>query len=309
MKVSIIGAAGTLGSCAAFNIIIHHLVDEILLIDPWADVLTGHCLDLNYAATGSDILVRQGTYADMVGSDIVVITAGAPSGAIKSRSELLPSSLPIIKECSENINRYCPEAIVITETNPVDPLNYAMYLMSRDRDRRKFIGYSMNDSIRFKMWVAEVLDVKSSRIDGVVLGEHGNSQVQVFSSIRLDGKPIILSEENRQWVRRQPAIMLETFENLIPKRTAGWVSAVGTASLINAVKNNTGETLPCSVVLDGEYNCSALSMSVPVVIGKNGIQKVQILELADEEKLDLQSTIKVLTAYMRQIESYLGIKP
>jgi len=309
MKITIIGAAGTLGSCSAFNILIHRLADEIVMIDPWEDVLKGHCLDLNYAATGSDIIVRKGGYADMAGTDIVVMTAGAPSGAIKSRAELLPSSLPIIKESGDKINRYCPDAIVITETNPVDPLNYAMYLMSRDRDRRKYIGYSLNDTIRFKMWAAEALGVASRRIDGLVLGEHGESQVMLFSSLRLDGKPVTVDEKTKAEVRAQPKIMLETFENLKPKRTAGWVSAVGTAAIINAVKNDTRETLACDVVLNGEYGCRGLSMSVPAVVGAGGVQRVEALELNREEQEGLRKTISVLSLYMRQVEEYLGIKP
>jgi malate dehydrogenase len=308
MKITIIGAAGTLGSCSAFNILIHRLADEILMIDPWEDVLKGHCLDLNYAATGSDIVVRRGGYADMAGTDIVVMTAGAPSGAIKSRSELLPSSLPIIKENGAQINKYCPDAIVITETNPVDPLNYAMYLMGRDRDRRKYIGYSLNDTIRFKMWAAEALGVASSRIDGIALGEHGESQVMLFSSLRLDGKPVTLNEKAKAQVRAQPKIMLDTFENLKPKRTAGWVSAVGTVALINAIKNDTKETLVCDVVLEGEYGGRNLSMSVPAVVGKGGVQKVKVMEMNQEEQEGLKKTIGVLNPYMRQVEEYLGIK-
>jgi malate dehydrogenase len=309
VKITIIGAAGTLGSCTAFNLTVHKLADEILMIDPWEDVLKGHCLDLNYAATGSDIVIRRGSYADMAGTDIVVITAGAPSGAIKSRSELLPSSLPIIKESGVSINRYCPDAIVITETNPVDPLNYAMYLMSRDRDRRKYIGYSLNDTIRFKMWVAEALGVASSRIDGIVLGEHGESQVMLFSSLRLDGKPVAVDEETKAKVRAQPKIMLETFENLKPRRTAGWVSAVGTTAIVRAVKNDTRETLAGDVVLNGEYGGRNLSMSVPAVVGKGGVQEVKVMELNQEEQEGLRKAISVLSPYMRQVEEYLGIKP
>jgi malate/lactate dehydrogenase len=187
MKIAVIGGAGTLGSCAAFTIIDRKLADELLLIDPWADMLKGHWMDLSTAASGADLAVKKGGYEDMAGSDIVIMAASAPSGAIDSRSELLPINIPIIKENSEKINRYCPEAIVIMETNPVDPLNYAMFLMSKSKDRRKFIGYSLNDTLRFRMWAAEALGVQASRVRGTVIGEHGQSQVMLFSSLRVDG--------------------------------------------------------------------------------------------------------------------------
>lgn len=308
MKITIIGAAGTLGSCSAFNILVHKLADEMLLIDPWADVLTGHTLDLSYVASALDIKVTKGSYEDMGGTDIVVITAGAPSGAIKSRSELLPANVAIVKENAEKINRYCPRAIVIMETNPVDPLNYAMYLMSKDRDRRRYIGYSMNDTLRFRGWVAQALKVPGSQVDGSVLGEHGSSQVMLFSSVKVKGQPVQISEEIKTWVRAQPQIMLDIFENLKPKRTAGWISAAGTVILINAIKNNTRELLGCDVVLDGEYGCRNMAMSVPSIVGKNGIEDVRILPLSDEEKTGLTKTVNLLTPFMRQVEEYLGIK-
>jgi len=308
MKITIIGAAGTLGSCAAFNILIHKLADEILMIDPWADVLTGHCLDLSYVASDLDVKITKGSYEDLAGTDIVVMTAGAPSGAIKSRSELLPVNIAIIKENAEKINRYCPQAFVIMETNPVDPLNYAMYLMSKDRDRSRYIGYSMNDTIRFRGWVAEALKVRGSQVDGSVLGEHGSSQIMLFSSLKVNGQPIKVNEEVKAWVRAQPQIMLDTFENLKPKRTAGWVSAAGTVKVINAIKNDTCELLGCDAVLLGEYGCKNMAMSVPAIIGKNGIENIRILPLADDEKTGLASTLKLLTPLMRQVEDYLGIK-
>jgi malate dehydrogenase len=308
MKVTIIGAAGTLGSCAAFNILIHKLADEILMIDPWVDVLTGHSLDLGYVASSMDIKVTRGSYEDMGGTEIVVMTAGAPSGAIKSRSELLPANIGIIKDNAEKINRYCPRAFVIMETNPVDPLNYTMYLLSKDRDRRRYIGYSMNDTLRFRGWVAQALNVPGSQVDGSVLGEHGSNQVMLFSSVKVNGKPVKISEEIKARVREEPQKMLDIFENLKPKRTAGWISSAGTVMLINAIKNNTREMLGCNSVLQGEYGCKDMAMSVPAIIGKNGIEDIKILPLAEDEKTGLVKSINFLTPFMRQVEDILGIK-
>ena len=166
MKVTIIGGAGTLGSCAAFNIAVQKLADEILLIDPWENMLKAHWMDLTTAAAGQDISVHRGSFEDMTGSDVIVITSGAPSGVTSSRSELITGNLPIIKDNAEKIREFCPEAIVITETNPVDSLNYAAYLVNRNAGRRKFIGYTLNDTIRFRMWAAEALGVKPSRVQG-----------------------------------------------------------------------------------------------------------------------------------------------
>ena len=308
MKVTIIGGAGTLGSCAAFNIAVHKLADEILLVDPWENMLKAHWMDLTTAAAGQDISVYRGSFEDMTGSDVIVLTSGAPSGVTSSRSELITGNLPIIKDNAEKIREFCPEAIVITETNPVDSLNYAAYLVNQNADRRKFIGYTLNDSIRFRMWAAEALRVKPSRVQGYVIGEHGHSQVMLFSSLRLDGKAVHLDEASKKRIRSLPPQTLHDYETLQPKRTAGWTSAVGTAAIINAIKNNTKEIFPCSAVLDGEYGVHDLSMTVPAVIGREGILDIKILELADDEQTAWENTISVLSPLMRHVEAYLDIK-
>jgi malate/lactate dehydrogenase len=309
MKITIIGAAGTLGSCAAFNIAVHRLADELVMIDTSENMLKAHWMDLTTAVTGLDIAVHSGVYEDMRGSEIVVMAASAPSGAISSRSELLPINLPILKGNAEKINLYCPGAIVIMETNPVDALNYAMYLMSRSRDRRRFIGYSLNDSIRFRMWAAAALGVRASHVQGTVIGEHGHSQVMLFSSLRVDGKPAYFDEESKRKIREQPSKTFRDFEALEPKRTPGWTSAVGTVTLINAIRNNTREVIPCNAILDGEYGCRRLSMTVPAVIGRAGIQDINTLKLTEDEQEGLRDTVGALSPQMRYVEQYLGIRP
>jgi malate dehydrogenase len=308
MKISVIGAAGTLGSCISFNIITHKLADEIVMIDPFQDALTGHWLDLKHASTGYDINIIKGTYPDMVGSDIVVVTAGAPTGAIKQRSDLLPGSMPIIKEASDKINEFCPKAIVILETNPVDPLNYEMYLLSKDRDSRRFLGYSMNDSIRLRHWIAEAYKVPSSSVEGMVIGEHGTTQVMLFSTVKINGKTVKVDEETKKQIRGQPVTFLGIMENLKPRRTAGWLSAAGTVKVINAIKNNTGEVLPCNVIQEGEYGCKGLSMTVPVTVGKEGLRSVIKLPLASDEQEGLKNTVNALSPLMRIVEDFVGRK-
>ncbi|MBN1188197.1 MAG: hypothetical protein JXA46_00440 [Dehalococcoidales bacterium] len=308
MKIAIIGAAGTLGSCAAYTLVSKHLADELLMIDPVEGALTTHWLDLTTVGALQGMKVIKGSYEDLTGTDVVVMTAGAPSGAVKSRSEFLPASLPIVRAAGEKINQYCPKAIVIMETNPVDPMNYAMYLMSADRDRRRYVGYSINDTLRLRMWAAEKLGVSATRVDGVVMGEHGGSQVMIFSSLRVDGKPVQFDEATKQNIREQPPIMLNTFETLVPRRTAGWTSAYGTAIVVEAIKNNTRAVIPCNTVLEGEYGLKDISMTVPVVLGSEGIEKVEIIDLAEDEKAGMENTVKVLSPYMRYVEENLGVK-
>lgn len=307
MKITIVGAAGTLGSCATFNLIVHSLADEILMIDTWENMLKAHYMDLSTAATGKDVLVRTGGYEETPGSDVIMITAGAPSGVISSRLELLPNNLPIVRDIAEKINQFCPDAVVIMAANPVGPLNYAMYLLSASQDRRRFIGYSLNDSTRFRMMAAEALGVPSRRVDGTVIGEHGGSQVMLFSSLKVDGKPVSLSEEVKQRIRAQVPIILQGYETLNPKRTAGWTSAIGLAAIVRAIGRDTGEMIPCSAVIDGEYGYRNLSMTVPAILGRGGVQGIQELELAPDEQEGLKVSVAVLKEAVDYVEKNLGM--
>jgi malate dehydrogenase len=308
MKVSVIGAAGVLGSCAAFNIVEQKLADEIVMIDIWESMLKSHYMDLATIGAVYNIKVVMGGYPEMAGSDIVIDTAGSPGGNIKSRAELLPANLPIIKDHAEKIVQYCPDAIVITATNPVDPLNYGMFLLSKHRDRRKILGYSMNDSVRLRMWAAEELQVAGNRVEGIVIGEHGHSQVMLFSTVRVDGKPVEFSAETRKKIRGMPPIMLQAFESLTPKRTAGWTTAMGIANTVRAIAGDTKEIIPTNVVLTGEYGLRNLSMTVPTVIGRNGMESIQELKLTDEEHEGVKNTAATLDPHMRLVEQTLGLK-
>jgi malate dehydrogenase len=306
VKITIIGAAGTLGSCAAFILINNKLADEILMIDPFEGALASHWMDLDIVGACQGVKVKKGTFQDMVGTDVVIMTAGAPSGAIKSRADLLPGSLPIIKNAVDNINKYAPEAIIITETNPVDPLNYGTYLMSTVKDRRRFVGYSINDTLRLKAWVSRKLGVDASRIDGKVIGEHGGSQVMLFSTVQQDGKPVKFDENDKKFMREQPVLYLSTCENLVPRRTAGWTSAYGTAIVVQAIKNDSKAVIPCNAVLDGEYGMKNISMTMPVILGKTGIEGIVSLRLADEEKAGLERSANTIRPYMTIVEEFVA---
>jgi malate/lactate dehydrogenase len=308
MKITIIGGSGNVGSCAAFNIATHRLADELVLIDtPRQDMVTLHALDMNTAVTGHDMLVRTGQYEDMVGSDIVIMTAGSAKTFL-SRMEVLPENLPIIRDIAGKVKQHCPGALVIMATNPVDPLNYAMHLAS-GLDRRQIIGYSYNDTIRFRMRLAQALGVASSRVEGTVIGEHGNSQVLLFSSAKVDGKPVKVSEDIKRKLRQQVPDGQKLLEELREKtgRTAAWTTAVGLTAVCRAIVEDKGEMTPCSLVLGGEYGCKNLSMSVPAVLGKGGVKRILEWKIAPDERELLNQSVEVLKPAMKYVEELLHL--
>lgn len=306
MKIAIIGAAGAVGAPAAFYIGARKLADEILMIGgKRQNVLKQHAMDLSTALSSRDVVVRAGDYSDLPGSDIVIQTAGVAQGLIKSRMEMLPKNVPLIKDIAEKIKQYCPEAIVITASNPVGPLNYATYLAG-GFDRKQLIGYSINDSYRLREMVAAEYGVKVSQVEGTVIGEHGATQVLVFSSVKINGEQVVVSEEIKARIRAEVPNILKRYEELQAGRTAGWTCAIGLVEFVEAIVNDTGAVLPCSLLLDGEYGQRNLSMSVPAKIGRGGVQEILELDLAEDEQAGLKISTDTLKAAMKVVEDVLG---
>jgi malate dehydrogenase len=309
MKISIVGAAGNVGSSAAFNIGIHNLADELVMVDNYsADKLEHYVTDLATSVTGMDIVVRGGGYEDMRGSDIVLVSAGS-SKVGTSRMGLLPLNLPVFQDIAGKIKQFCPESVIITATNPVCPLNYAMYLAT-GFERQKVIGYTANDSIRFRLFLARALGIKSSQVEATVIGEHGGSQVLLFSSVRVNGKPFPVNDDIRQEVRGKADNTLKVIEaqRLKTGRTQGWTTSMGLTEICRAISKNTLRLIPCSLVLDGEYGYRGVSISVPAVIRREGVQEIQEWELEPEERNLLEVSVNTLRPAMNYVEEFMGVK-
>jgi malate dehydrogenase len=218
--------------------------------------------------------------------------------------EMLPKNIPLIYDIALQIKRYCPKAIVITATNPVDPLNYATWRVG-DFDRRQVIGYTINDSYRFREMAAHAKGVPTSRVQATVIGEHGNSQIPLFSSVLIDGQTVSFTENEKQSIRAQIPNILKRYEALQTGRTAGWTSAIGMAAITRAILQNTGEAFPCSVILAGEYGQNDLSLSVPVALGRDGVQKIFEWKLAPDEQEGLTRCVDVLKNSARIVDESL----
>jgi malate dehydrogenase len=302
VKLGIIGAAGTLGSCAAFAIATQGLVDELVLVDLNTKLLKSHQMDLETAATPiKKMTIRTGSAEDLCGCQVVVQTAGAPWRQISARVELLEDNLPIILETAELLKRYCPDAVVITATNPVDPLNYALY-HATGMDRKQLIGYTLNDSIRLRMLTAVALGVDSTDVEGTVVGEHGEHQVLLFSSVRVKGESVIFSEDVKEQIRAEIPKILHAYESLGTGRTSGWTSAVGLADMVRAIVEDTGQIFPCSVILAGEYGQEEISISVPVCLGRGGVKEIPIIDMSAAEKAGFEEAV----VYLNQMKRALG---
>jgi len=306
MKISIIGAGGNIGSAASFNLATHCVADDLVMIDSYSpDKLEQYVTDLKSSVTGLNTTVKAGQDVDLRDSDIVIIAAGSADVKV-SRAEVLPQNLPLLESFAQKIIKYCPEAIVITVTNPVDPLNYAMYRFS-GINRKKLIGYSANDTIRFRMFLSQALNIESTQIKATVLGEHGGSQVLLFSSVKLNNRPYAVSQpvqqQVHQWIDNLPSV-LET-QRIKTGRTAAWTTSMGLTTICKDISRDAGHLIPCSVVLDGEFQCHNISMSVPVKLGKQGVMAIPEVKLNAREQEELKRSIGVLREQMRFVDEYV----
>ncbi len=306
MKISIVGAAGYVGSNVALTLATHGLADEFVLIDPYkVNVVTQLAMDTNTAAADKKVKVRAGDFKDIKDSHLVIVAAGAPQGVLSSRMEMLPKNLPIILDIAGNIKQLASDSIVITATNPVDPLNYLMYRYT-EFDRSRIIGYTSNDTIRFRQMIAQIYGCEFSDVKGIVIGEHGESQVPLFSSVEVKSKAVKIDNTVRQKIRLQISEVLRRYEELKTGRTAGVTTAAGIKDIVGAIVNNTHEILPGSAVLDGEYGQRSMSMGVPLVFGSGGIIEIKEYPLAPDEQSYLAATLDVLRAAVKQVDEFLA---
>ena len=307
MKIGVVGAAGTLGSCAAFAILEKKLPGELWLFDMKRNVLLAHYMDLQIAASvmGQMSVHVAGDSADYAGCDVVVNTAGAAPREIANRMELLSDNLRIGKSIASDIGKYCPQAVVINATNPVDPINYAFQFIT-GMDSKKLIGYSINDTYRLRMNTAIKLGVSATRIEALVAGEHGPNQVPLWSTMKLDGKPLPTPPELREYVVTGCQNFLREYEGLHSGRTAGWISGVGIADMVRAVVLDTKEIFPCSVNLNGEYGRRGFSAGVPARIGHGGVQQVVELPLPEDEKKKLEAAFDFLENTAKTVRDLLA---
>ncbi len=283
-KVSVIGAAGTVGAAAGYNIALEGLADELVFVDipDKEDETVGQAEDVNHGtAYDSNTTVRQGTYADTAGSDVVVITAGIPRQPGQTRIDLADDNAPIMEDIQSSLDEYSDEYVSITTSNPVDLLNRHLYEQG-DRPREQVIGFGGRlDSARFRHVLANRFEAPVENVEATILGEHGDAQVPVFSKVRVDGTDPDFSAEEKEEIL---ADLQESAMDVIERKGATeWGPGRGVAHMVEAVLEDTGEVLPASVKLDGEFGHEDVAFGVPVKLGADGVEEIVEWDLGEFE--------------------------
>jgi malate dehydrogenase len=284
-KVSIVGAAGTVGAAAGYSIALRDIADELVFVDipEQEDTTVGQAADTNHGiAYDANTEVYQGDYAATAGSDVVVITAGLPRSPGDTRLDLADDNAPIMEDIRASLAEHNDDFVSITTSNPVDLLNRHLY-ETGDRDRGKVVGFGGRlDSARFRYVLSERFDVPVRNVDATILGEHGDAQVPVFSKLRVDGQDLEFTDGEKEEIL---ADLQESAMNVIERKGATeWGPAQGVAHMVEAVLRDTGEVLPASVKLQGEYGHEDVAFGVPVRLGSDGVEEVIEWDLGEFER-------------------------
>jgi malate dehydrogenase len=307
VKVTIVGGSGVVGSTAAYRLAQDGKVSEIVLMDVRRNLAEAHALDIGQSVVHrSNVHVRVGELKDTKDSDIIFVSAGVAKKDVEiSRRDYLTLNLPLIRDVVAPLLKESPSAVWIIASSPVDPL---VYLVHRyfSIPRERVIGLNRNDTSRFRWAIARVVGIPVTRVEGFVLGEHGESQVPVFSSIRIDGRPFFLSESQKSSIKAEMDGFFVTWNSLSAGRTAGWTSAESVGDIVSSIVSGGGTLWPCSTSLEGEYGFSNVSIGVPVKLGPKGVEQIVELPLDTAERNALEASVDSIKTMIKDGESILG---
>ena len=295
MKVTIVGA-GNVGATCADAIAYQGMASEVVLLDIKDGFAEGKALDMMQTATtlgfNTKIVGTTSDYAKTANSDVVVITSGVPRKPGMTREELIGINAGIVKSVAEQVLVHSPNTVIVVVSNPMDTMTY-LTLKATGLPKNKVIGMGgALDSSRFKTYLSLALEKPANDIHGMVIGGHGDTTMIPLTRLATyNGIPIstILSAEKLEEVAAATMVGGATLTKLLG--TSAWYApGASVAYLVNSILHDQKRIIPCSVMLDGEYNQSDICIGVPTIIGKNGWEKIMDLNLNDKESASFEKS-------------------
>ncbi len=295
MKVTIVGAGAVGASCAEY-IAIKNFASEVVLIDIKEDYAEGKAMDLMQTSSllGFDTKITGSTndYSKTANSDIAVITSGVPRKPGMTREELIGINADIVKSVSKSLLEHSPNVTLIVVSNPMDTMTYLVHKTTK-LPKNKIIGMGgALDSARFKYRISEALGCPASDVDGMVIGGHSDTGMVPLTRLATrNSVPVseFLSKERIEQVSEDTKVGGATLTKMLG--TSAWYApGAAVSSLVQAIACDQKKMFPCSALLEGEYGLNDLCIGVPVILGKNGIEKIVEVELDDAEKSKLKES-------------------
>lgn len=289
MKVTIVGGAGNVGATCAQVMANKELVEEIWLCDIAEGTSKGKGLDMYQSMSifsSNSKIFGTSDYSDTANSDIVVITAGIARKPGMSRDDLLRINASIVSTCTEQAIKFSPNACFIVVSNPLDVMTYVV-LKKTNLPRNKVIGMAgILDTARYRTFLAMELDISVKDIHALVLGGHGDTMVPLPRYTTVNGIPIteLVAQDRLDAICDRTAKGGGEIVQLLQTGSAWYAPGTAVAEIVEAIVKNQRRLLPCTVLLEGEYGYKDVCVGVPIIIGKNGVEKILELKLNVGEK-------------------------
>jgi malate dehydrogenase len=304
-KISIIGG-GNVGATCAYLTSLKKLGD-VILVDIVQDVPKGKGLDIAEATPveqSNVTVLGTNDYADIKGSDIVVITAGLPRKPGMSRDDLLLKNASIMKEVCGHVKDNCPDAIVIVVSNPLDAMVGVAYRIL-GFPKNKVMGMAgILDSTRFAYFISEHTGISVENINTLVLGGHGDQMIPLVRYTNISGIPLekFLSRDKIEKIVERTRKGGAEIVSLLKTGSAYYATASSIVEMIGAIVKDKKKILPCAAYLDKEYRVSGIFIGVPVILGNDGIEKIIEIDLDSEEKEMFEKNVAHVKELMSKIQ-------
>lgn len=301
MKISFIGSGGV-ACTTAFTVGLKGLFNEMVMLDIFKDYAKGKAIDLRQGLIldNKDVkVIGTDDYSYVKGSDAIVITAGVAGTA--DRESLLAKNKEIIGDIAKKLSEVIPngekQPIIIMVTNPLDSILKHFITVGHFNPKKTIGSGNWLDTTRFKYYLSEFLNVSSSKIETFTVGQHGQKMVYLLSQTKIDGMPLFdyikkhnISKEQIEKVSESATNGGNEILSLIVKGGTFYGPAVSICDLLTAYFKDTKETLVASVLCNGEYGIKDCCVGCPIVLGKDGVEKIKILDLSEEEKQKLKES-------------------
>ena len=288
MKVTVVGA-GNVGATCANVLATREVANEVVLLDIKEGFAEGKALDIWETAPinlyDTRTVGSTNDYSKTAGSDVVVITSGLPRKPGMSRDDLIATNAGNVKTVTENVMKHSPDAILVIVSNPLDVMTYCAYLTAKVDSKRVFGMAGILDTARYRAFLAEELNVSPKDIQAVLMGGHGDTMVPLPRYTTVGGIPVteLIDEDKLNAIVERTKKGGGEIVNLLG--TSAWYApGAAAAQMVEAIVRDQRRVFPCCAWLTGEYGVNDLYLGVPVILGKNGIERIIELDLNDDEK-------------------------
>jgi malate dehydrogenase len=307
MKVTVVGAGNVGATCA--DVLAHReIANEIVLLDIKEGFAEGKALDIWETSPinlyDSRTVGSTNDYSKTADSDVVVITSGLPRKPGMSRDDLIATNAGIVKSVTENVIKYSPNAIIIIVSNPLDVMTYCAYLTAKVDSSKVFGMAGVLDTARYRSFLAMELNVSPKDIQAVLMGGHGDTMVPLPRYTTVAGIPVteLISEDKLNEIIERTKFGGGEIVKLLG--TSAWYApGAAAAQMVEAVIRDQKRIFPVCAWLQGEYGMKDIYLGVPVVLGKNGIEKIIELDLNDAEKALLKESAEAVKGVMDVLDN------